>query len=121
MRHWGWMLVCVLLMACESTVADESPTAGDSTDDVANDATDAPDVGGDAADGSTAADAGPDLVASTGDFGQLCLPDAKCLGALVCYTFGDGIPRCTQACTAGDQCPAGSSGAVCTSKGYCKP
>jgi hypothetical protein len=117
-----------------SEVAQTFDTLADSVDD-ANDgdpadigempdiAVDVPDVvvEVDATEVEETPDSGPDVVAPTGDFGQLCLPDAKCLGSWVCYTFGDGIPRCTQACTAGDQCPAGSAGSVCTSKGYCKP
>lgn len=113
--------------AALDTLADEADVALDcdspditEPDDIAADVPDAP-VEVDAPEVAETPDAAADLAPPAGDFGQLCLPDAKCLAELVCYTFGDGIPRCTLACTAGDQCPAGSSGKVCTSKGFCKP
>jgi hypothetical protein len=72
-------------------------------------------------DGAAASDAGGDAVHRPAGFGAVCPADGKCLEDMVCYTYGDGIKRCTLPCTSDAQCPVGATGTGCNGKGYCRP
>ena len=53
-------------------------------------------------------------------FGEACTTADDCKEG-VCHEFGQGGSLCTIACVAKTECPDGSEGQKCNSKGVCKP
>ena len=55
-----------------------------------------------------------------GTFGAPCTVNEDCDSNL-CFTFGQGGPLCTISCTDSSECPDGSRGPLCNSRGVCRP